>query len=87
VVQLARGYLSEWSPNELASIPDACRPGKVADGEELADIAFALTRARIQSSGAQPLLEEMETFFAHACARLSALESPERLPPGSYLTR
>jgi hypothetical protein len=87
VVQLARSYLSEWSPADLASIPEACRPGKVLDAEEIADLAYALTRSRIESLGPQPLLEEMEGFFARACARLSELETPSRLPPRSYLTR
>jgi len=87
VVQLARSYLADWSPAELASIPDTCRPGKIADGEDVADVAFNLTRARIESKGAQALLEEMEGFFANACAKLSELESPHRLPPRSYLTR
>lgn len=87
VVQLARSYLSEWSPAELASIPASCRPGSIADGEDLADIAFSLTRARIDARGPQALLEEMEAFFAHACAKLSELENPHRLEPRSYLTR
>ena len=87
IVQLARSYLAEWTPGELASIPDACRPGKVGDSEELADIALALTRARMKSSGPQPLLDEMEGFFANACARLSELETPHRMEPRAYLTR
>jgi len=87
VIQLARSYLAEWTPAELASIPEKCRPGKIADGEDVADLAFNLTHARIQSRGSQMLLEEMEGFFAYACAKLSELESPHRLPPRSYLTR
>ena len=87
VVQLARSYLAEWTPAELASIPGPCRPGTIRDGEDLADIAFMLTRARIDSKGPQALLEEMEGFFARACAKLSELETPQRLPPRTYLTR
>ena len=88
VVNVAVRFLAEWKPSELASIPPSCRPGLVRDAEEIADSAFALTRARIESSGSQPLLEEMEAFFAHACARISELEAaPRRLAGKSYLTR
>ena len=87
VVQLARAYLAEWSPNELAAIPAVCRPGKIVDAEDIADVAYALTRARIESKGPQALLEQMEGFFARCCARLSELEAPSHAPERSYLTR
>jgi len=88
VVDIARRYLGQWQPAELAAIPASCRPRGVGDAEELADSAFALTRARIDSSNPQPLLEEMEAFFAMACRRVSELEAiPQRLAGKPYLTR
>ena len=88
VVNLAVRYLEAWQPSELASIPPTARPGAPRDVEELADMAFALTKARIDSSAPNALLDEMETFFAHACARVSSLEAAAcRLPGKSYLTR
>lgn len=88
VVRHASRYLAEWHPEELASIPPGCRPRSVGDAEELADVAFALTKARIDSAGSQPLLEEMEAFFAMACARVSELEAvPQRSTGRAYLTR
>src|SRR5687767_7849960 len=88
VLTLASRYLSAWPPRELAAIPPKCRPGAPRDIEELGDMAYALTRARIESSVPNPYLDEMESFFAHACARISELEAvPLRLPGKSYLTR
>ena len=88
VVRIARDYLAEWQPTELAAIPAACRPRHVGDAEALADAAFALTKARIDSSHPQALLEEMEGFFAMACARVSELEAiPQRRTGRPYLTR
>lgn len=88
VVNLAVRYLQAWQPSELAAIPAHCRPRPPRDIEELSDTAFALTKARIDSSRPNGLLDEMETFFAHACARVSELEAaPHRLPGKSYLTR
>ena len=88
VVNLASRYLASWPPAELAAIPKDCRPGPVRDTEDLADIAYALTRARIDSSAVNSRLDEMELFFAHACARVSELETaPHRSADKSYLTR
>jgi len=88
VLNLAARYLAAWPPAELGAIPSDCRPGVPRDTEELADLAYALTRARIESSVANWRLDEMESFFAHACARVSELEAaPRRIPGKSYLTR
>jgi hypothetical protein len=88
VVQLAKSYLASWTPAELAAIPASVRPGGLGDAEDLADTAYALTKARIASPGSNRLLEEMEQFFARASARISELESaPRRVAGKSYLTR
>ena len=88
VVNLAVRYLGAWKPSELAAIPPACRPRPPHDVEELADTAYALTRTRMEASAPNSLLEEMEGFFAHACARVSELEAaPYRITGKSYLTR
>ena len=75
VVELVRIYLGSWHPGELAEIPATCRPGKVRDAEDIGDFAYELTKARIAAGGPQPLLVEMETFFAQACSKLSELEA------------
>lgn len=88
VVTLASRYLAAWTPAELGAIPWSCRPGAICDVEDLADAAYALTRAHIESSAPNSRLDEMESFFAHACQRVSELEAaPQRLPGKSYLTR
>jgi hypothetical protein len=74
VVRLVREFIAEWRPEELAQVPDACRPPKIRDGEDIADCAFNLTRSRMEGDASNPLLAEMETFFAQACVRLSELE-------------
>ena len=78
VVRLVREFIAEWRPEELSRIPHACRPAKIRDAEDVADCAFALTRSRMDASEADALLVEMETFFAMACGRLSALEGAGR---------
>ena len=74
VVRLVREFIAEWRPEELAEVPALCRPSKIRDGEDIADCAFRLTRARMDATEANPLLVEMESFFAMACTRISELE-------------
>lgn len=74
VVRVVRDFLAEWRPEELARVPRVCRPGKIRDGEDIADCAFALTKARMQDPEAGPLMIEMESFFAQACTRISEIE-------------
>ena len=74
VVDLVRDYIATWAPHELAQVPLSCRPGKIRDAEDIGDVAFRLTKERIEAAGTPAPLLEMEAFFAHACARLSALD-------------
>ena len=88
MVALAQRYLAAWPPADLAAIPSSCRPGAIRDVEELADAAYELTRAHIEASAPNSRLDEMESFFARACQRVSELETgPERASRKSYLTR
>ena len=74
VVRLVREFIAEWRPEDLARVPDACRPAKIRDGEDIADCAFSLTRSRMDEAESNPLLAEMESFMAQACVRISELE-------------
>jgi hypothetical protein len=75
IVLALRECLRDWPPSDLAQLPERCRPGKIRDGEDIADLAFTLTTTRIRSSEANDLLVRLETLFAHACQRLGQIES------------
>ena len=80
VVSLVLDYLSTWTPEELAQLPRHCRPGKrLRDAEDIADCAIDLTNARIAAQDPSALLVQIESFFAHACTRLSQLEGRGRI--------
>lgn len=80
LVAVIRECLRDWHPDDLAQLPEKCRPGKIRDGEDIADLAFTLTTTRIDSSQPNELLVSLETLFAQACQRLSQIESrvPQR---------
>jgi 2-keto-4-pentenoate hydratase/2-oxohepta-3-ene-1,7-dioic acid hydratase in catechol pathway len=75
VVIAVRDGLRDWSPAELAQLPPPCRPGKIRDAEDIANLAYTLTSTRIASNESNDLLVRLETLFAHACRRLSELEN------------
>jgi hypothetical protein len=75
VVAVVRECLRDWAPSDLIQLPQECRPGKIRDGEDIAELAFTLTRTRIDSNESNELLVKLETLFAHACQRLGRIES------------
>jgi hypothetical protein len=75
VVDALRDAMRYWYPHELAQIPAHCRPGKLRDGEDVANVAFSLTTTRIESDESSELLVKLETLFARACQRISELEN------------
>jgi hypothetical protein len=75
VVAVLRECLRDWHPSDLIKLPQECRPGKIRDGEDIAELAFTLTKTRIDSSESNDLLVKLEMLFAHACQRLGRIES------------
>ena len=70
VLNVARDYLAQISPEEVGELPEDCRPARMVDAEDLA--IYAVTLAR-RASGDEPgdLLHKLSTFFADASARIS----------------
>ena len=76
VVLAVREYLAMWGPEELARLPAVCRPGKIADGEDISDLAYRLSRAHLDFNGPSAdhvLLERLMSFISHAGTRVSRL--------------
>jgi hypothetical protein len=75
VIGALRECLRDWQPEELGQLPPKCRPGKIRDGEDIADLAYTLTTTRIEANESNELLVKLETIFARACRRLGQIES------------
>lgn len=77
VVAVARDYLAQVSPEEVAQLPEACRPTRLVDADDVATYALELARHQASSDGPQ-VLHKMAAFFADASMRLSRIlaESP-----------
>ena len=76
VVAAARDYLAMWTPHEMSRLPENCRPGKVSGTEDIADLAYRLTKGHLVFGGGfndRLLFERIMSFFVHANSRLATL--------------
>ena len=74
VLHLARNFLAQFSPIEIAQLPEACRPRTLTDGNAITEYAFDLVRHRCDDGlGADYALHRLAAFFSGATARLSQI--------------
>ena len=75
IVRIVRDYVGEWTPEDLARLPESCRPGKMSDGIDICSFAYVLAKARFsaESEEVEAQLVQLESFFAQACARAAQL--------------
>ena len=84
VVSLTREFLSAWTPEQLAGVPEDARPGRINSGDDIRELALTLKRANFDFVGEELdalLLEKMSAFFAEASLHLSRLAEPFTAPP------
>jgi hypothetical protein len=78
VVTVARDFLANFTPYELAMLPEPCKPPhKLYDGEEITTYAFDLVRHECQKESAPvaDLVHKFAHFFSNASIRLSEIQS------------
>jgi hypothetical protein len=75
VLGIVQQRVGDWPAEELARLPEQCRPGNVTDVTTLAELAFNLATARIDSTWPQQVLVEMDALFSQACQRLAQIQT------------
>lgn len=88
VVAIVRDYFALWSPEEIALLPDECRPPHLRDAsdvEELHRCAVEAFRSSRAIGDAQTLLQKLASLVGHACMRLAQLR--EANPPVAEATK
>lgn len=87
LVAVARDYFASWTPSELALLPPQCRPGRMKDARDLADLHGALVDA-YRDSGIQgdalAALQRITSFVVRAsmrAAQLAAAADQSAEPP------
>lgn len=78
VVGLARDFVAQFSPGEIAHLPELCRPGKIVDAEDVNAYAFVLVRHHCDDGqGANHAIHQLAAFFGGAAQRLAELSHGE----------
>jgi len=80
VVEIVRDYFVMWTPEEIALLPEACRPPHVRDEtdvEELHRCAVEAFRTSRASGDELALLRKLVGFVASASVRLAQLRQAE----------
>jgi hypothetical protein len=72
VLAVARDYLAQVSPEEIAQLPQECRPQRLVDADDVAEYALQLAR-RQASPDAPEILHKLAAFFTDASTRLSQI--------------
>jgi hypothetical protein len=75
ILAMVQARIGDWPEEELARLPEQCRPGTIKDGTTLAELAFNLATARIDSTWPQQILVEMDALFSAACRRLAEIQT------------
>jgi hypothetical protein len=74
VVSAAKDFVAAWTPEEIASLPPHCRPGKIVDADDVTAYAIQLAQeCRAADSDADPRVHRMGNFFSDASLRLSQI--------------
>jgi hypothetical protein len=86
VLAIARRYVESWAP-DLARLPEAYRPQRIATAADIFYWAYALDSTNVTFQGASAeveLMQELSTFFTQAAARLNRLRSWSREPRSAF---
>lgn len=74
VIELANDFVSQWSGEELAELPDGCRPWKeIEDAVEVHFLKHLLSFHDLRQEAGFPLLHTMSSFFGAAAFRMLQL--------------
>ena len=76
LVDASRDYLATWQPDELSQLPESCRPGRITSGEDIAEMAYKLSKLRLRFEGTPEerlAFDRMMGFFLHASERFATL--------------
>ena len=79
VIAVVREFMATISPYESARLPDALRPRKITDANDVTTYAFDLVRGDVEDNdGAARALHRLAHFYSRASIRLSEVLAAHR---------
>ena len=83
VVAVANDFLAQWTPEDMALIPDDCQPHPMEDTDQINSYALKLARRDTIAPGHVSALHRMATFFTKAALRVFQIDDLFP-PPGKH---
>jgi hypothetical protein len=86
VVSISRDFLATLTPRELARLPESCRPGKIRDESDIAELHGRLAeeyRTTRASGDALTTLQLITSLMVRASVRIAELGGDTSLPSSS----
>ncbi len=83
VLRFAREFQASWTPEEIARLPEDCRPRVVKSAGDLDFWSARLSEAylkQVQAANVETVLAQFVHFFLHAALRCRQLASTEPRP-------
>ena len=78
-IAVARDFVADWSPQDLALLPGPCRPGRIRDEQDIEALHSCLveTYRESRATGKElDALQRLTSFMVRASIRLSELGAP-----------
>lgn len=76
VLGVARDFMATWTPDELARLPEECRPGKLRDAEDIEALHACLVEEYRRTRATGPTLkslQELTSFMVRASIRMAEI--------------
>jgi len=80
VVEVVRDYLATITHEEIMSLPEALRPRKIVDANDITTYAFDLVREECHDEGIQHIVQRLGHILSRASIRLSEIMVVEHKP-------
>jgi hypothetical protein len=80
IAAVVREYLALLSREEVAALPEACRPARIADAADISAYAFELVRHRSHDADVSDRVHRIAAVVTQAASRLSALHASQARP-------
>ena len=85
VISVARDFMATWTPAELATLPEECRPARLRDEHDIEALHSCLVEQYRASRATGPDLQNLQrltSFVVRASIRLAELAPPSSDAPG-----
>jgi len=77
LLSLTRDYVATFAPEQLARIPEGCRPGRIKGEDDIAYWSCKLAQHSHKDTATPvdaDLMQEMLNYFLHSWVRLSQIQ-------------